>query len=781
MKKSKILNVALAGTLMLTTFSGCSDPSPTDKTDPSLKLSDTKNELTLENDRIRIVFNKTNGSVREIYNKEEELYFVKDVDDAQAVSLKVLGQTQLKTISPENNSFEYTVETDTKEEKTFAFSWDFENGAKATATVSLKGFDDEIVFTSSLKGLEGDTVSLQYPIVESVSGMTENGDEEYLVSSMATGYLFQNPVKNFFRYGQDLSGQSAAYPSGFGSTMQFMGYYAEDKGGFYVQTKDEGDTIKDFTFKNAGGSLTMEVGHYVPDLGISSKNFGYETVISNLYEGNWYEAAEKYRDWALKTPWSRANGKNDGRTDLNKDLYENAVLANFIVPSKSTQSYAAALYEKIRSNITTPSSKILTIPYYYSIPQEVSPTDNVEAYFNTHKNTEFYQAIARNGEPVAHFEYTDLHREAKMSGLPKWITDARMKNAQGGYYDIMFAENWQYICAGSTQWRTMVTDRQQEQFTALGAQGIYNDLGICAVHPLNCYDANHEHGTRINVLQDYHALMQTSWEISRRNVVDENGNCGFTGQEMISEQVLPYVDFYQARSASGEMGGMEHDAIMKLVQNDVAIKIPLFEYVYHEYAGVRGDGFTLPIASIGVPYYHAMAYVALNGGIPEFNYECLSASAFTTLVNDLDVDMIRFVDTLGKARLTYGKEYLVYGKMTRVPDLGVAKEEFTYETPIVINWGNNGGLKRGEMMLDPVVASAFESDGKIAIFLCNITGEEKQVSFTLDANNLYGKAEGSVSLVNDGGTKQNLASLADGKAEVSIDLSARSVYMITVE
>lgn len=744
-----------------------------------VNFSEEGSVLSLENDNIRIKFNKSNGSINEVYNKKSNIFLVKDNDGEEAITLRVRNNNKENTLYPTTTSFVYE-KADVDGGIAVNFSWMFENGVKALTSTILQGSSDEIKFNVELNRLDGDTFEVSYPIIDNVQSLTEDGKNDYLISPFATGYLFENPAKNFSKYGQDLTGQSALYPSGFGATMQFMSYYTEGVGGFYWQTRDSGDTIKDFIVKNDGGRLQFEIGHYVDDLALSNKKFKYETILSNTYEGNWYEAAEKYKTWAVNQTWATMRGKNSERTDLNKVLYEDSVLCNFIAPSRSTQTSALDLYNKIRNNINS-NGKIVTIPFYYSIQQEVFPTDQVDAYFNTHKNSEFYSSLEANGEPVAFFEYEDLHKETSFATLPDYIKNSKFTLINGNPATIDFAERWVYICASNSQWVNLVVNRQKDQFNKLGAEGIYNDLGISAVHPLNCYDENHAHGSKINILSDYYYLMDESYKASRAVTVDEAGNPGFTGQEMITEQTIPYVDLYQARSAGGEMSGMEHDLIMKLVQNDVAVKVPLFEYVYHEYAGVRADGFILPVSSVGTPYYHTMAYVALNGGLPEFNYECYEHSKFDDLVDMFDENMISFVDILGEARLTYGKDYLVYGAMVRTPNLNLNKEEFYYETPIVINWGSVGGMKKGYMQLKPVVTSAYTYNGKVAIFMCNIAENNKNVEFNLDALSLYGISSGNVGYVCDNGQKVSLGTLENGSLNISMDLNSRSVYMITIE
>lgn len=772
--KLRKVSIFLMSLLCLITMSSCDNK----KNDSQVSYSDKGSVILLENANIRIKFNKNCGSINELFNKKSNLYLVEDNDSEDAITIKVRENKRAKTLMPNESSFKYE-KSDIDGGVVINFSWSFENGVQALASVTLLSSSDEIIFNTELKRLDGETISVSYPIIDNVNSLSENGDNDYLISPMATGYLFQNPAKNFSRYGQDLTGQSALYPSGFGATMQFMSYYTANVGGFYWHTKDSSDTVKDFIVCNDGGTLQFEIGHYVDDLSLSSKKFKYDTIISNTYEGNWYEAAEKYKTWAITQPWATMRGKNSERTDINKALYEESVLCNFIAPSRSTQESAADLYNVIRNNLK--QGKMVTIPFYYSIKQEVFPNESVDAYFNTHKNKAFYDAIEKNGELVAFFEYEDLHKETSFNTLPNYIRDSKLINIDGNPATIDFAERWGYICASNSQWTNLVLNRQKEQFTKLGAEGIYNDLGICAVHPLNCYDDNHEHGSRINILQDYYHLMNESYKISREVATDSNGNPGFTGQEMITEQVIPYVDLYQARSSAGEMSGMEHDAIMKLVQNDVAIKVPLFEYIYHEYCGIRADGFTLPITTIGTPYYHTMAYVALNGGLPEFNYECYDHEKFAELVKLFDTDMIEFVDKLGQARLSYGKDFLVYGAMARTPNLNIQKEEFYYETPIVINWGSVGGLKKGNILIDPIVRSAYTNNDQTAIFLCNVTDADRELNFTIDALNLYGIDSGTVSYVCDNNEVIQLGDLSDGKIDISLKLNSRSIYMIIIE
>ena len=418
-------------TTMIKTTTAKEVTDPNDKTDYNLWYSDDTDTILLSNNLIRIKFDKTNGAIREIYNKTSDIYLIKDIDSLSPITLQTNGHYSDNFITPLDNTFKYNLIANSNTIKTIQMEWKFENDVVAKANVTLEGPSDEIAFEVELSNLDGETSSVQYPIVDQITGISDSGKDDYFLTSFATGYLVENPVRNCNKYGLQFTGEDAIYPMGFGSTMQFMSYFVKDEGGFLLQTKDKGDTIKSFNLRTNGDSISLDIGHFVNDLTKKTEKFKYQTVIKNLYEGNWYEAAEVYKAWAVTQPWCTKNGLNATRNDLNKDLYENAILCNFIVPATNEQQYADELYMKIRNNFNTEGAKILTIPFYYSITQEVKPGENIKAYFETHANPDFYELLADYGDPIAFFEYTDLHRETSMSILPDYVTSTVMKSYNG--------------------------------------------------------------------------------------------------------------------------------------------------------------------------------------------------------------------------------------------------------------------------------------------------------------------------------------------------------------
>ena len=108
----KITSVLIAFLLALT-GTACVGCKKQDGPKDTLTLQEEGGAVTMQNDAIRIAFNRSNGSIREVYNKRSKMYLVQDNEDAEAVTIRVKGQTQMLDTSPEEGGFRYAVERDT--------------------------------------------------------------------------------------------------------------------------------------------------------------------------------------------------------------------------------------------------------------------------------------------------------------------------------------------------------------------------------------------------------------------------------------------------------------------------------------------------------------------------------------------------------------------------------------------------------------------------------------------------------------------------------------------
>ncbi len=87
------------------------------------------------------------------------------------------------------------------------------------------------------------------------------------------------------------------YPRGWGTTMQFLSYY-NDNYGLYFGFHDPYASIKYFGVKNENSGIKIQCKYPVPDKTLAYNNWDLPGVFElDLYDGNWYEAAQIYKTW----------------------------------------------------------------------------------------------------------------------------------------------------------------------------------------------------------------------------------------------------------------------------------------------------------------------------------------------------------------------------------------------------------------------------------------------------------------------------------------------------
>ncbi len=185
-------------------------------------------------------------------------------------------------------------------------SWETAHAITVVSDLTVRG--DEILCTLRVHNRGRATIDqVEYPIIGNIGRLGGPGKDE-LIHSHGTGMLFHDPLDLFkpdpenrrrLRY--------SVYPEGFaGSTMQMMAYYARDRGGFSISTEDSGCAVKAFNFFKEDDLLRTTIIHKAPVLE-PGHDFApaYPVVLVALTTGTWYEAADRYKRWALDQPWAR--------------------------------------------------------------------------------------------------------------------------------------------------------------------------------------------------------------------------------------------------------------------------------------------------------------------------------------------------------------------------------------------------------------------------------------------------------------------------------------------
>lgn len=711
----------------------------------TLNLKNADGRYTLENANVRIVLSAENGAVCQYVNKQSKVYLVEDAQNAQP--LRVSHQSGSDTDS--FSDFSCTVQRDDAEEKCLQLCWTLESGSVVKADVRLAADAEETVFRLAAENLRASAddpiVSLEYPIFEQVKTLYEP-QSDYFISPVVTGMSFCDPVSNF--NGGRFVGvdkDAGMYPSGWNVPMQFEGYYSKGIGGFLLWTRDGGDGIKSFTCTGKDACLRMGIHHFLEEQGGNACKFDYDISVRNLVKGTWQECADVYKSWATKQSWC-AKGLAKDRTDLNKQLFEDTVLVNFGFPYTGNLTIAEQtdLYNLMKEHVGGGFYNVLFSQSDYAV-----------------------NLTRQNNDLLSFFEFNTFATLDQAEFRDNIIR--KMDGNSANYGLVVNGLQYYYECPASDAWRGARMNVEHGFYDHFGVNGFYHDCDIAAVHPLQCYNSEHSHGNRVNIVPD--ALRQ----IAEAKEYATQVGAYSVGEELMFEQMLPYVDYYQSRAGGSLASFMEHDRFSAVLGNDSAKLIPLFTYVYGQYGALRMDGYLSADVLMGDGYYGLAAGVALNGGLVEYNYEFLNKNEYLR-AEELDVPRLDFLGELGKARTTYGKDYMVYGAMCKAPEVGAGRSTYDFCNKNI----DNGKGKEGKVTVDDVVVSAFERDGRVAVFLCNTTQKPLEIRFVLDALRDYGIENGHVSVTTADSQGEKLADLENGKAKIQMELASRKVYMLEI-
>ena len=720
-----------------------------------LQLSVSENSITLENAHVRAVFSTKNGSVRELANKDANLYLTRE-GDAKPLRISLIRNGNETTVS-KYDAFSY--ELVDGESKTIQFQWQL-GGITVHADVTLTKEADELVFRVSYAGNnlvmtdEGIPIEslyhVEYPVINHI-GQLYSAERDRLLTPFVTGYIIDDPLTAFNGTFSGIGRSLGMYPSGWGYPMQFQSYYAEGIGGFMMSTRDGGNGIKSFTCTGSDEGLRTSIYHFVDNLGQSDGCFDYDIVISNLCKGTWNESADRYREWALAQSWATEKGKRQDRDELNMYLYRDTALCNFIFPGTSAygKENQEKLYSMEKENLK--GGKMLNIGWMSSPDRLMS--------------------LAReNDDLFMFFEFPSFHRvPTAMQNPDEWKTMVRtFRTDESSVYYNIGSTRYFYDCAACEEYRKTFYEHDETILKNSGTDGFYHDVGYAAVHPMQCFNTLHNHGTRVNVASEYLEQMKEICDLA-------HSTGGVYGQELIFEQMLPYIDFYQARANAELAGWMESDRIRILMTEGKCHKVSLFDYVYSGYGPMRIDGFLSPDPQLGSAFDWIAAYTFVNNGIPEFNYEFYNSQTYIQ-PEDADVNHLRFLGSMYEAKDLFAADYMLYGQMVRTPEFGAT----AVARPFVQTRYQQNRLYEGSMELDNIVACSYRLDETVATVMVNTTDQPVLLRFAVDTDSNWGIKQGTVSLITVE-EEQTLGDFENGEARVSFEIQPYQTVMIAYD
>ena len=499
--------------------------------------------------------------------------------------------------------------------------------------------------------------------------------------------------------------------------MQFFAF-ENDGVGLYVGAHDSDARLKGMSVHSTDTreELGFHVDHY-PE-GMGTENDGLEIqydVVLSVYEGDWYDASQIYRDWATDEPtWT--NEPVTEREETPEWLKEVALwwAPGFaeVVPWSEEREFGTAgiratlpLLEAWNERFDVPTGihwfNWHQVPYDAAYPDFLPAREGFADAVDTASDLGYYNMVHANAR------FADRNSDA-------WdeynLKAAAAKRASPRYQpaaDTRYVETYETtaqlvspICAATDSWQRNVADFTHDIVDGLGVDAVYLDQ-ISSPNPPLCFDRTHDHpmGGGSYAIDGYRELLR-----DLHNSLSAAGDETALTSESNAEPYMDHVDTH----------------LMWSQQDPEAV--PMFPSIYGEYsltyareffeADVREDElrFTSKLA-------HLFTFGAQLGWIDR--------PVARALLEDRYAPIAEYFAEM--AALVYeAREFVLMGRRLRTPEFRTA----TPDQPVM--WDNQHG-RCIETDLAPVLASvwAHPTRDTTAVALTNWTRKSCAGSFDL--------------------------------------------------
>lgn len=741
-------------------------------------MKDDRDEYVIvENEYISVSIDSKNGVIRQIHNKAKNISLImEDLPNARLVPWRVgtqeenwidkIGVFDLKvTWIDEFESFKFSRD----KEGSLNLAWNVNPNTCIEAKIEIPKESPNVYFYVELKSKGKEKIArLEYPIIQGIGILGGNAERNYLAHPHATGVLFRNPFSLFksaqkrpisFMLSTDRGLPFSIYPDGYaGSAMQFMVYYCKDLGGFYMGCHDGEANVKAINFyKNMDCLLEASFVHEKPDLSDQNLKVSYPVVIGSLFRGDWYEGAERYKEWAKEQKWCEKGPlwKRVEEGTASRWLVEGVGFSTFGVNSRYDRSHWFRFFHNITGK---PVFHILGVNWPKVEADYLGRSASTfETWFPAKFHPKNLEVIKENGDYFAPFEFDimmggweglpaswraagwaevpESWREAKIDEIKKSLLVVPRMIGYGIY-------TWGYVCPFTKFLRDLHVWRDEKLVKEYGADANYYDISFSNVLMM-CFSTKHGHpvgGGKWMVDAWRRLAIETKEATTRAKDMYVP-----QGTEVIVEPFIGELDYYQARANGSPCSPMEIDFWREWIKQGKAEKIPMFEFVYHEYGPVRLDGWAKVSREIGDLFYWMTGRTVLWGGLLELNYEFSplevvdgeheNASEHYYSMRDrryqVDSEKLEFIRETADARTSFAKDYLAYGTMVRplkTRSQRVELDWFSYNSLI----GEPSYEDRGVLPVSSIIHSAWSFKDNLGFIFLNLRKEHEKTKVSIN-------------------------------------------------
>ncbi len=530
-----------------------------------------------------------------------------------------------------------------------------------------------------------------------------------------------------------------------------MAYYTSSAG-LYIACEDPTGLPKLIAPLVEQNGVTMGIGHYPGTRDSGMTKMPYDVVLGT-FRGDWYAAAEIYRDWAEKQPF--CSRKLSERTNYPKWLLNPVVGVAFpmrgqgdwdppaaVNPEYTPATNALPYLDKLAKAFDSP---LMPIVFNWEkagpwVQPEAFPPVGGDAAMRAFMK----KAKAKGWHPVLYgdgINWVVAQRNTGYNGMPYFkLHGGEASIAQPWWGPVGPSVGWRSLyntCVATDSGRKMILNMTRGM-AELGPDAIQQfDQGVGAVA---CYATNHGHPPVPGpwMTADFKSLLKQDNKVAR----SLNPLMAVSAEGAPPEVYLQDFDFWDARTGGG--GEM---------------MCPLYSFLYHEYLNghsgfynnsVNDEALRASVARALVAGYF-LNFTLRDKGQIEYDWDKIWDRAIPDQQAILD-----WAKRANKFRNGIAHDYLVFGRMLKPWKVtNVAGRDFGYGK-------------------EPLTQSATWKgpDGRIGVVLANYSNSKISPQVVLE-----GHGKGKINLYIDDHKESFDVSLP---AVMNIDMPSRSLGLIEV-
>ena len=635
----------------------------------------------------------------------------------------------------------------------------------ATTTITIHANDPFVEMRLEIENNEDFTIqNILFPVVWGLGKIGMDSSDDTVFYPAGDGVLLHDPLSKI----NDLVLSSGYYPGTL--SMQLLCHYDSDETGLYFATYDTQGSPKKIHYGpmewDGTSHLSTSFELYPSETLGNDFNMEYSAIIGTFH-GDWYEAADLYKQWADTTPFI-SGGKIGVDKSIPSWFLDTSIIQFVNRDNPAIEIFSLsdiALMTKEYSTMLDQSITALIIgwehngawvgPYYYP------PVEGYQAFQNSmtdlkadgnHGFTYISGTVWRiTRDDIGYSDYP-LYNSI---GLP-WTV---IQRDQTPYFDPGYESlGWHSarMCQMTDFWHDLVVENALES-VQLGCDIVQIDeFPIGSIYP--CYNASHGHpvGYSKELSQSYISILQDIRTKGRQINPDF-----IMSTEEPCELYLPYIDTYVSRDCAPE--GLLYMALVDKYGDSLEF-IPFFSHVYHEYITSFGEGIGLD-EGYAQYFYNQMARAL---GKMFVTGEIMKVGGTTT--NTIDARLFELFSRTSEATTSYAEKYLLKGTALSPAQI--------YVPLIEIQWYDAIGDKFGTPIYEPAVYTSTwrAPDENIGYFFVNWFTDSIQFNADIDDTYKHGEYVG-ISLLRNG-QRTIINTNTTLPSTISLDMKPNDVILI---